>query len=97
MRVEMGRCVLKPRTNNECRYSKAPAKAPRRIAVIGGGIGGKETAIQASARGHEADLYEKTTGRAAFCFFFGDCDRVGSLKTVIKQAYELVQDISYRR
>ena len=30
-------------------------------------------------------------------YFVGDCDKVGSLKTVIKQAYELVQDISYHR
>ena len=29
-------------------------------------------------------------------YFVGDCDKVGSLKTVIKQAYELVQTISYR-
>ena len=29
-------------------------------------------------------------------YFVGDCDRVGSLKTVVKQAYELVQTISYR-
>ena len=28
-------------------------------------------------------------------FFIGDCDKVGSLKTVVKQAYELVQKISY--
>ena len=28
-------------------------------------------------------------------FFVGDCDKVGSLKTVIKQAYELVQTLSY--
>ena len=28
-------------------------------------------------------------------YFVGDCDKVGNLKTVIKQAYELVQDLSY--
>ena len=28
-------------------------------------------------------------------YFVGDCDKVGSLRTVIKQAYELVQKISY--
>ena len=28
-------------------------------------------------------------------FFVGDCDQVGSLKTVIRQAYETVQKISY--
>ncbi len=60
MHVEMGRCVLNPWTNNETKYSKAPAKDPKRIAVIGGGIGGMETAIQAAYRGHRVDLYEKT-------------------------------------
>ena len=60
MHVAMGRCVLNPWTNNETKYSKAPAQHPRRIAVIGGGIGGMETAIQASLRGHKVDLYEKT-------------------------------------
>ena len=60
MHIEMGRCVLNPWTNNETKYSKAPAKAPKRIAVIGGGIGGMETAIQAKLRGHTVDLYEKT-------------------------------------
>ena len=60
MHVEMGRCVLNPWTNNETRYSKAPAANPMRIAVIGGGIGGMETAIQASLRGHKVTLYEKS-------------------------------------
>ena len=57
MNVEMGRCVLNPWTNNEMKYSKAPAKHPKKIAVIGGGLGGMETAIQASLRGHRVDLY----------------------------------------
>ena len=60
MHIEMGRCVLNPWTNNETRYSKAPAAKPKKIAVIGGGIGGMETAIQASIRGHKVDLFEKT-------------------------------------
>lgn len=60
MHVEMGRCVLNPWTNNETRYSKAPAANPKLIAVIGGGIGGMETAIQASLRGHKVTLYEKS-------------------------------------
>ena len=60
MHVEMGRCVLNPWTNNETKYSKAPAKSPKRIAIVGGGIGGMETAIQARLRGHTVDLYERT-------------------------------------
>ena len=60
LHVEMGRCVLNPWTNNEARYSLKPSRHPKKIAVIGGGIGGMETAIQASLRGHEVDLYEKS-------------------------------------
>ncbi len=60
MHLEMGRCVLNPWTNNETKYSKAPATHPKRIAVVGGGIGGMETAIQAALRGHKVTLYEKT-------------------------------------
>ena len=29
-------------------------------------------------------------------YFVGDCDKVGSLKTVVRQAYELIQTVSYR-
>lgn len=60
MHPELGHCVLNPWTNNETKYSKAPAKNPKKIAVIGGGLGGMETAIQASLRGHRVDLYEKS-------------------------------------
>ena len=60
LHVEMGRCVLNPWTNNEEKYSKAPTAHPKKIAVIGGGIGGMEVAIQASLRGHKVDLYEKS-------------------------------------
>jgi 2-enoate reductase len=60
LHVEMGRCVLNPWTNNETKYSKAPAVHPKKIAVVGGGIGGMEVAIQASKRGHKVSIYEKT-------------------------------------
>ena len=60
MHPDMGRCVLNPWTNNETKYSKAPAKQPKKIAVIGGGIAGMEAAIQASLRGHSVTLYEKS-------------------------------------
>ena len=67
MHPAMGRCVLNPWTNNETKYSLEPARHPKKIAVIGGGIGGLETAIQASLRGHEVSLYEKS-GRLGGAF-----------------------------
>ncbi len=60
MHPAMGRCVLNPWTNNETKYRKDPAETPKRIAIVGGGIGGMEVAIQAAARGHRVDLFEKT-------------------------------------
>ncbi len=60
LNYEMGCCVLNPWTKHETKYSKAPAKTKKKIAVVGGGIGGKGGAIQAAQRGHTVDLYEKT-------------------------------------
>ena len=46
--------------------------------------------------------YDKTTALkeqkkpSKKVYFVGDCDKVGSLKTVVKQAYELVQKLSYQ-
>lgn len=53
-------CALNPRTFCEKKYAVVPASNPKKIAVIGGGIGGMETAIQAAKRGHKVDLYEKS-------------------------------------
>jgi 2-enoate reductase len=53
-------CALNPRTFNEKKYTPVPAKKPRKIAVVGGGIGGMEAALQCAVRGHSVTLYEKT-------------------------------------
>ena len=42
----------------------------------------------------EKDKKNRSKG-AKDVYFVGDCDKVGSLKTVIKHAYELVQALSY--
>jgi 2-enoate reductase len=42
------------------KYNVKPAKKAKRIAVIGGGIGGMEAAILLAKRGHEVTLYEKS-------------------------------------
>ncbi|MBQ8733443.1 MAG: FAD-dependent oxidoreductase, partial [Anaerotignum sp.] len=53
-------CALYPRTKSEKKYTPRPAKKPRRIAIIGGGIAGMESALQLAARGHDVTLYEKS-------------------------------------
>ncbi len=56
----LSRCALNPKTMQSKKYKIVPAKKSKKIAVIGGGIGGMETAIVCAKRGHKVDLYEKS-------------------------------------
>ncbi len=56
----MARCALDPQVMQSKKYYIEPAKKVKRIAVIGGGIGGMEAAIVCAKRGHKVTLYEKT-------------------------------------
>ena len=56
----LARCALNPETMQSKKYYVEPAKKAKTIAVIGGGIGGMESAILLSKRGHKVTLYEKS-------------------------------------
>ncbi len=56
----LARCALNPETMQSKKYRIEPAKKQKKIAVIGGGIGGMEAAILCAKRGHAVTLYEKT-------------------------------------
>ncbi len=56
----LSRCALNPKTMQSKKYKIEPAKKQKKIAVIGGGIGGMEAAIVCAQRGHKVDLYEKS-------------------------------------
>ena len=56
----LARCALNPETMQSKKYYVEPAKKAKKIAVIGGGIGGMEAAILCAKRGHSVTLYEKT-------------------------------------
>ena len=56
----LARCALNPETMQSKKYYVEPAKKAKNIAVIGGGIGGMESAILLSRRGHKVTLYEKS-------------------------------------
>jgi 2-enoate reductase len=53
-------CAVNPAVFSEADYELKKAAKPKKIAVIGGGIGGMEVARLAALRGHQVDLYEKT-------------------------------------
>ena len=56
----LSRCALNPETMQSKKYQLKPAKKSKKIAVIGGGIGGMEAAIVCAKRGHKVTLYEKS-------------------------------------
>lgn len=88
-----GICALTPYTRNEKKYQITPAKDPKNIAVIGGGIAGMEFALVASQKGHHVTLYEKsdTLGgvfiqAARFSFKEKDRDLISWYRRKIEQS-----------
>jgi len=57
---KMGNCALNPVSMHEEELALVPAAVRKKIAVIGGGIGGMEAARLLTLRGHEVTLYEKS-------------------------------------
>lgn len=58
--AHMSRCALNPTTMDKGKYDIKPAKKSKKIAVVGGGVGGMEVARIATIRGHKVTIYEKT-------------------------------------
>jgi 2-enoate reductase len=56
----MGTCAINPITMHEKEFEMRPAPVKKKIAVIGGGIGGMEAARLCALRGHSVTLYEKS-------------------------------------
>ena len=56
----LARCALNAETMQSKKHYIQPAKKAKKIAVIGGGIGGMESALVCAKRGHSVTLYEKS-------------------------------------
>lgn len=60
-------CLVNPEVGKESEEFQ-PAKEPKKIAVIGGGLAGMEAAMILAKRGHSVDLYEKKTLGGQFIY-----------------------------
>ena len=58
--LHLARCALNPTTMQHNKYKIVPTRSPKKVAVIGGGIGGMECALVLKQRGHIPVLFEKS-------------------------------------
>ena len=58
--LHLARCALNPTTMQHNKYKIVPAKSPKKVAIIGGGIGGMECALVLTQRGHKPVIFEKS-------------------------------------
>ncbi|MBP5664762.1 MAG: FAD-dependent oxidoreductase [Clostridia bacterium] len=56
----MARCALNPETMQSKKYKIVKTSKPKKVAVVGGGIGGMETARVLALRGHKPVIFEKS-------------------------------------
>jgi len=57
--LHLARCALTPPTMQHNKYKIVPTKHPKKVAIIGGGIGGMEAALVLKKRGHTPVIFEK--------------------------------------
>ncbi len=56
----LARCAINAETMQSTKHYIKPAKKAKKIAIVGGGIGGMEAALGCAKRGHSVTLYEKS-------------------------------------
>ena len=58
--MHLARCALNAETMQTKKHYIKPARRSKKIVIIGGGIGGMESALVCAKRGHKVTLYEKS-------------------------------------
>ena len=58
--LHLARCALNPTTMQHKRYKIVPTRNPKKVAIIGGGVGGMECALVLKQQGNIPVLFEKT-------------------------------------
>ena len=58
--LHLARCALNPTTMQHNKYKIVPTRSPKKVAIIGGGIGGMECALVLHQRGHKPVIFEKS-------------------------------------
>lgn len=85
----MARCAINPETMQSKIFSIQKTEQPKTVAIIGGGIGGMETARVLALRGHRPIIYEKSDHLGGVFLLAGKASFKGKLRELL--AWYLLQ------
>ena len=58
--LQLARCALTPQTMQHNKYKIVPTNEPKKVAIVGAGVGGLEAALVLKKRGHDPVVFEKS-------------------------------------
>lgn len=90
----MARCALNPMTMQSEKYKIVPAKKSKKVAVIGGGVGGMEAARVLKLRGHKPVIFEKTDSLGGVFVAAAAPEFKGADKRLIKWYEKQLKDLN---
>ncbi|MCL5046534.1 MAG: NAD(P)/FAD-dependent oxidoreductase [Actinobacteria bacterium] len=79
------RCAVNAEYGREDKFAITPAETKKKVLVVGGGVGGMETARVATLRGHQVTLVEKESALGGMCKLAGAIPNVptGELNRIV--------------
>ena len=99
--LHLSRCAVNPETMQYEKHHIRPTTTPRRVAVVGGGIGGMETARVLALRGHWPVIYEQSDHLGGVFREAASASFKGKLRDLLawyeRQMKELGVEIHYNR
>lgn len=78
-------CMRNPAVGREAECAIERAGVSKRVAVVGGGVGGMEAALVLSRRGHEVHLFEENDELGGQLFLAGIAPRKDEMKLAVKE------------
>ncbi len=81
--LHMARCAVNAETMQTNVHHIVKAKHPKKVAIVGGGIGGMETARVLALRGHHPEIYEKSDHLGGVFLEAGQTSYKGKLRELL--------------
>ena len=91
--LHMARCAVNAETMQSNVHHIVPSKHPKKVAIIGGGIGGMEAARVLALRGHHPEIYEKSDHLGGVFLEAGKASFKGKLRELLAWYIKEMKDL----